>query len=57
MISGSHASIDDVPVKLKASLHQVFLQVVDVMNLCFMQVLLYNTHIGKFQTNDDPGPL
>jgi len=44
VISGGHASIDDVPVKLKTSLHQAFLQVVDVVNLCFMYALLYNTH-------------
>jgi len=43
MTSDGHASIDDVPVKVKTSLHQAFLQVVDVMNLCFMHVLLYNT--------------
>jgi len=57
MISAGHASIDDVPVKLKTSLHQAFLQVVDVINICFMYALLYNTHISKFQTHDDPGPL
>jgi len=43
MISDGHASIDDVPVKVKRSLHQVFSQVVDVMNLCFMHALLYST--------------
>jgi len=32
--SDGHASIDDVPVKVKTSLHQAFLQVVNVMNLC-----------------------
>ena len=32
-------SVDDVLVKVKSSL----LQVVDVMNLCFIQALLYNT--------------
>jgi len=42
MIS-DHASIDDVPVKVKTSLHQAFSQVVHVMNLCFMHALLYNT--------------
>ena len=47
VISGGHASIDDVPVKVKTSLHRVFLQVVDVMNLCFMYALLYNTHFDK----------
>jgi len=35
MISDGHASIDDVPVKVKASLDQAFSQVVDVTNLCF----------------------
>jgi len=43
MISGGHASIDDVPVKVKTSLHQAFLQAVDVRNLCFIHALLYNT--------------
>ena len=55
MISGGRASIDDVPAKVKTSLHQAFSQVVDVMNLCFMHTLLYNTHISKFQAHDDPG--
>jgi len=43
MISDGQASIDDVPVKVKTSVHQAFLQVVDVLNLCFMHALLYNT--------------
>jgi len=43
MISDGHASIDDVPVKVKTSLHQVFSQAVDVVNLCFIHALLYNT--------------
>ena len=46
MISDGHASIDDVPVKVKTSLHQAFSQVVDVMNLSFtqaLQPLLYNS--------------
>jgi len=43
MISDGQASIDDVPVKVKTSLHQAFSQVVDVMNLCFIHALLYNT--------------
>jgi len=43
MISDSHTSIDDVPVKVKTSLHQSFWQIVDVMNLCFTHTLLYNT--------------
>ena len=57
MISDGHVSIDDIPVKVWTSLYQAFLQVVDVMNLCFMHALLYNTHISKFQAHDDPGPL
>jgi len=43
MISDGHASIDDVLVKLKTSLHQAFSQVVNVMNLCLIHALLYNT--------------
>jgi len=43
MISDGHAGVYDVPVKVETSLHQVFSQVVDVMNLCFMHVLQYNT--------------
>jgi len=59
MISDGHASIDDVSVKVKTSLHQASLQVVDVTNLCFMEAyaLLYNTHMSKFHAHDDPGPL
>jgi len=43
MTSDDHASMDDVPVKVKQSLDQLFSQVVDVMNLCFTHALLYNT--------------
>jgi len=43
MISDGHASMGDVPVKVKTSLDQAFSQVVDVMNLCFTHALLYNT--------------
>jgi len=43
MISDGHASMDDVLVKVKTSLHQAFSQVINVMNLCFMHALLYNT--------------
>jgi len=43
MISDGHPSIEDVPVKVKTSLHQTFSQVVDVKNLCFIHALLYNT--------------
>jgi len=57
VISDADSSIDDVPVKVRTSLYQAFLQVVDVMNLCFMHALLYNTHISKFQAHDDHGPL
>jgi len=54
MISDGHASIDDVPVKVETRLHEAFLH---IMNLCYMQALLYNTHISKFQAHDDPRPL
>jgi len=57
MISDGHASIDDVPVIVKASLHKAFPQVINVMNLCFINALLYNTHISKCKAHDDPGPL
>jgi len=43
VISDGHASINDVLVKVKTSLHQAFSQVIDVMNLCFMHALLYIT--------------
>jgi len=43
MILDGHASIDDVPVKHKTGLDQAFLQVIDVINLCFTHDLLYNT--------------
>jgi len=43
MISNGPIIIHDVLVKVKTSLRQAFLQVVDVMNLCFVQALLYNT--------------
>jgi len=36
-------SVDDVLVKIKPSLYQAFSQVIDVMNLCFVHALLYNT--------------
>ena len=49
MISNGHVSTDDAPVKPKTSLHRAFLQVVDVMDLCFMHALLYNTDISKFR--------
>jgi len=32
MISDGHTSIDDVLVKVKTSLHQAFLQVIDIMS-------------------------
>jgi len=53
MISDGIASIDDVLVKVKTSLHQAFLQVVDVVNLCFIHALLYKT---PDKAHDDPGP-
>ena len=56
-ISGGYASIDDVSVNVKTCLQQAFLQVVDVMNLCFIHTLLCNIHINKFQAHDDPGSL
>ena len=43
MISDGHAITDDFLVKVIKSLHQVFSQVVDVMNLCFIHTLLSNT--------------
>jgi len=43
MISDGNATMDDVPVKVKKTLHQAFSQVVDVTNLCFTHALLYNT--------------
>ena len=57
MISDGRASIDDVPVKVKTSLHQAFLQVVDVMNICFMQLCCITPQISKCKARDDPGPL
>jgi len=57
MILDGHASIGDVPIKVKTSLHQAFLQIVDVINLCFMHALLNNTRISKCQAHDDPGLL
>jgi len=57
MISDGHASIYHFAVKAKTSLHQTFSQVVEVMNLCYVHVLLYNTHMSKFRAHDDPGPL
>jgi len=36
-------SVSDVLVKVKPSLHQAFLKVVNVVNLCFIYTLLYNT--------------
>jgi len=43
MISDGHASINDVPDKVKTSLHQAFSHAVDVMNLCFIHAVLYHT--------------
>jgi len=36
-------SLDNVLFKVKPSLHQAFLQVIDITNLCFVHTLLYNT--------------
>jgi len=52
-----NCSIDDVLVKVKPSSHQVFSQVVDVMNFYFIHALLYNTQLSKFKAHDDPGSL
>ena len=57
MISDGHDSIDDVPVKVKTSLHQAFSQVVDVMNLCFIMLCCITPQISKCKAHDDPGPL
>jgi len=35
--------------------HHAFLQIIDVMNLCFIHALLYNMHISKFKAHEDPG--
>jgi len=44
MISDGHASIDDIPVKVKTSLHQPFLYVVDVNKyLCICVRLRYES--------------
>ena len=48
-------SVNDVLVKVKPSLHQAFSKVVDVVNLCFIHALLYNTLISKFKAYDDGG--
>jgi len=56
MISDGHV-IDDVPVKVKTSLHQSFSQVVDVMNLCFIMLCCITPRISKCKANDDPRPL
>jgi len=37
------ASINDVLVKVKTSLHQAFPQVIDGMNLCFIHALMDNS--------------
>jgi len=59
MISDGHASIDNVLVKVKTSLHQAFSQVVDVVNLCFIHTThcCITPHVSKFKAHDDPGPL
>ena len=40
VISDGHASMADVLVKVKTSLHQAFSQVISVKNLCFINALL-----------------
>jgi len=46
MISDGHGRwYSDVLVKVKTSLRQAFLQVIDVMNLSFMHTLLDNSVI------------
>jgi len=40
VISEGHASSYDVPVKVQTGLQQAFLQVIDVINLCFIASLL-----------------
>ena len=59
IISDGHVSIDDdFPVKVdKPSLHQAFLQVVDIKNLCFMHACCITPQISKCKAHDDPGPL
>jgi len=57
IISDGHASIDAVLVKVKTSLRQEFLQVVDVMNLCFKTLCSITPEISKFQAHHDLGPL
>jgi len=57
MISDGHDSIDDVPVKVKTSLHQAFSKVVDVINLCFMHAFYITPQISKCKAHDDSGPL
>jgi len=48
---------DDVLIEVKPSLHQAFSQVDDVINLCFIHAMLYNSQMSKFKAHDDPGPL
>jgi len=45
--------------KAKPSLHQAFLQVIDVMNLCFVYEYTHcciTPRISKYNAHDDPGP-
>jgi len=55
VISDGHASIDDVPVKVKTSLYRAFSQVVDVTNLSFIHALLYNTPNKYCKCNAEKG--
>ena len=48
-------SVNNVLFKVKPSLHQSFLQVINVMNLCFVHALPQNTQISKYKAHDS-GP-
>jgi len=48
-------SVDDVLFKVASSLRQAFLEVVDVINLCFIMHCCITLQISKFKAHDDPG--
>ena len=48
-INDGHASIDDVLVKVKRSLHRAFSQVDDVMTPCSIHAWLITSQISKFR--------
>ena len=49
-----HRSVANVLVKVNPSLHQVFSQVIDVVNLCFVYALLHTTpQIGKYKAHNN----